>query len=381
MKLFEYSAEQGSWDQVAYDIVGKSKTSASGTSIALVNGGDTLAIGGGPNGTSKGSVIIYAQDETSSKPSSMPSSMPSEMPSGQPSSIPSSWPSSMPSEMPSGQPSSAPSSRPSSMPSDMPSGQPSSAPSSRPSLMPSEKPSSYPSSAPSSRPSSMQSEKPSSRPSSAPSSQPSLLPSEHPSSIPSVTPTISLEPSSQPSAFVEREFMILSQFKKLTDLPMGARDDKNWCLERLLAAGISGGNTLKMRPCETGNIRQTWFYDRQQSVIKSRNGIFCIARDGKQLVAISCTATATNAPKTHISSDALNLTRKPTKGSISMLTDNKNTFYYAIDTIRMFSRVKLLKNGTQNSSYDKWQLRYKGPSEFPSSVSGYSFARQLLYMA
>ena len=162
--------------------------------------------------------------------------------------------------------------------------------------------------------------------------------------------------------------MILSKFKKLTDLRMDNRNDKNWCLERLTVSGSTEGSPLKMRPCETGSIKQMWVFDKQAGVIKSANDIFFIARDGRQLVSQPFTV----APDvtTSISEGALNLTQDGSKtGSISMETANKFKFYFAIDSIRIFSRVKLLKSGTENSSYDKWQLRYHGPSEFPSSVS------------
>ena len=164
--------------------------------------------------------------------------------------------------------------------------------------------------------------------------------------------------------------MILSKFKKLTDLPMGDREDQNWCLERVFSAGTAGvGSPLKMRPCETGKSTQMWFYDRQKTVITSENSGFCIARDGKQLVSKLCTTIEFDAVDTTISDGALNLIKTdPSTGSISMETV-KNKFYFAIDSLKIFSRVKLLKDGTENSSFDKWQLRYKGPSEFPSSVS------------
>ena len=163
--------------------------------------------------------------------------------------------------------------------------------------------------------------------------------------------------------------MILSKFKKLTDLDMGKRNDKNWCLERMVVAGSTEGSPLKMRPCESGKMKQMWFYDRQEEVIKSND--FCIARDGKQLVSKQCDddPTKSSGVRTSISQDALNLNQNSSiTGTISMQT-TKNKFYFAIDSIRIFSRVKLLKSGTENSSYDRWQLRYKGPSEFPSSVS------------
>ena len=132
---------------------------------------------------------------------------------------------------------------------------------------------------------------------------------------------------------------------------------------------------MKMRPCETGKSKQMWFYDRQKNVIRSnKSSDFCIARDGKQLVSKPCSTNTSDAVVTTISDDALNLIQTdPSTGSISMETVKnetvKNKFYFAIDSLKIFSRVKLLKDGTENSSFDKWQLRYKGPSEFPSSVS------------
>ncbi len=165
--------------------------------------------------------------------------------------------------------------------------------------------------------------------------------------------------------------MILSKFKKLTDLPMDGRNDKNWCLERLNTPGANAqGSPLKMRPCDNLRIKQMWLYDRSEKVIISadNNKEFCIARDGRQLVSRACTAGTSNVSTT-ISPGALNLMQDETQtGPISMET-SKNEFYFAIDSLRIFSRVKLLKKGTENSSYDKWQFRYHGPSEFPSSVS------------
>ena len=362
VKLFEFSSEKASWEQVAYDIVGKSKTSASGTSVALVNGGDTLAIGGGPDGTSMGNVIIYVQDETSSKPSAVPSSLPSSEPSTKPSIGPSS------------QPSSAPSKEPSSNPSIVPSSQPSFVPSGKPSTKPSGR-------LPSSQPSYLPSEKPSSHPSDSPSSQPSSTPSRYPSNIPTTSPSVSYKPSNQPSAFVERGFMILSKFQKFADLPMDGREDKHWCLERLLAGGGSQGNPLKMRPCEEEEIRQTWFYDRQTKVITSgsEGGEFCITRNGKQLEAKACGSS--NAD-TLISPGALNLSQEgdATQGSISMKKANKE-FYFVIDSIKIFSRIKLVRKGTENSSFDKWQLRYKGPSDVLNHVSGSIIVHNVQFIA
>jgi hypothetical protein len=149
--------------------------------------------------------------------------------------------------------------------------------------------------------------------------------------------------------------------------------DKNWCLERLMVSGGSGeGSPLKMRPCETGRIKQMWVYDKQEKVImseKNANGEgFCIVRDGKQLVSKQCSTGGGLGVNTTISDGALNLIQNdPKTGWINMETAN-NKFYFAIDPIRIFSRVKLLRSGTENSSYDKWQLRYHGPSEFPSSI-------------
>ena len=129
-----------------------------------------------------------------------------------------------------------------------------------------------------------------------------------------------------------------------------------------------------MRPCENDNFKQMWFYDRKQKVIKSRDNVFCIARNGKQLEATKCPENTDAAPsvETLISDEALNLgkeTGETTLGSISMTNARNKKLYFAIDSIRIFSRVKLLKEGTENSSFDKWQLRYNGPSDFPSVVS------------
>jgi hypothetical protein len=160
---------------------------------------------------------------------------------------------------------------------------------------------------------------------------------------------------------------------------MDERQDQNWCLERFAGTSTGDGGPLKMRPCKTGRIKQMWSYHKQKKVIASLSGEittttnettaagFCITRSGRDLVSTLCTSRPENVD-TIISDEALNLSQDDTSiGSISIKAGNKE-FYLAIDSIRIFSRVKLLKKGTENSSYDKWQLRYKGPSEFPSSI-------------
>ena len=121
----------GTWVQIARDIMGATKDSNSGHGLALDEAGKTIIVGG-PSETG-GSVKVYYQDEFSSHPSVAPSSQPSFTPSTTPSARPSLQPSTTPSARPSLQPSSVPSTSMS----------PSLQPSSGPSLNPSQTPSSF----------------------------------------------------------------------------------------------------------------------------------------------------------------------------------------------------------------------------------------------
>lgn len=45
---------------------------------------------------------------------------------------------------------------------------------------------------------------------------------------------------------------------------------------------------------------------------------------------------------------------------------NGKTLYFGIDTLKIFSRVRLFVAGNRNSSYNSWSVRYEGPSNAPS---------------
>ena len=126
VKLFEFS-DNGEWVQIASDIVGASKDSNTGHSLAIDTTGKTIVVGG-PSETG-GSVLVYYQDEYSSQPSTGPSLGPSAAPSHVPtvfhSSSPSNSPSLTPSALPSNSPSLTPSMQPSIIPSQVPSQNPS----------------------------------------------------------------------------------------------------------------------------------------------------------------------------------------------------------------------------------------------------------------
>jgi hypothetical protein len=345
IKLFQYDKDLDQWDEVANGLTGTARDSAWGYSVDFTGDGKTIAFGGSKDNV--GLVSIYKQDETSDVPSAVPSSNPSALPSIIPSKSPSESPSENPSFKPSREPSAVPSSKPSEFPSEFPSESPSESPSGVPSSNPSESPSNVPSSKPSNKPSTL--------PSSKPSSRPSQVPSTKPSSIPSTPPTDTQQPSQNPSYISERSFKIQTELESFTNLDSNTK----WCLE---TSTKTANSKLVVRPCDLSSSRQSWYLDNGKITLDRTNepGTFCIHDSGKELSLRGCG----NIINAYSFGDGM------FQGSLGpiIVSKSKYDFYFGVDTLRVFSRVRLFRSGAENKSARKWKLSFEGPSDVPSNV-------------
>ena len=312
-----------SWDQIAYDVDGKTSGEKAGTSVAMSTNGDTIIVGApgyqaaGKGGYFEGTVRVYKQTEYSSVPSLLPSSEPSL--SIEPSSSPSL----------SSEPSSSPSV--SIEPSQSPSF--SSQPSSEPSIT------IEPSSSPSL----------SSEPSSSPSV--SIKPSQSPSfsSQPSALPSVSLVPSNLPSAVVDKEFQLISTFGQF-----GEDTEKKWCLT------ASETSKLHVRPCRTYESRsenlQLWKFTESGGLkLAGKTGEFCVKSTFRQ-IELGSTCDNEDVAMTNFSFE---------DGSIIQRKHSK-VWKLGFDPESRFERVRLYRDGTLNDALDKWDIRYS--YELPSSL-------------
>jgi hypothetical protein len=186
-------------------------------------------------------------------------------------------------------------------------------------------------------------------PSLSPSLDPSNKPSSYPSNKPSSYPTVSQGPSASPSAFSERTFMIMSTLNSFT-----AFDDvtRSWCLE---TSSRTGGSTLKVRPCNTSSKNQFWHYDERKLVLATtpipKN--FCIKDEAKDLVLRSCDRVVNSFYFGEGVTDG-------EEGSIYVTRENSQLKkrFFGIDTFKIFSRIRLFREGSENSSAWKWKLSF-----------------------
>uniref|UniRef100_A0A7S3VEX0 Ricin B lectin domain-containing protein n=1 Tax=Chaetoceros debilis TaxID=122233 RepID=A0A7S3VEX0_9STRA len=333
IKLFQYDKDLEKWDEIANGLTGTARDSVWGYSVDFTGDGKTIAFGGSKDNV--GLVSVYKQDETSDVPSAVPSSKPSALPSRIPSKSPSESPSDNPSFKPSREPSAVPSSKPSEFPSEFPS----------------ESPSESPSGIPSSKPSN----KPSTPPSSKPSSRPSQVPSMKPSSIPSITPTDTQQPSQNPSFFSERLFKIQTELESFTNLDSNTQ----WCLE---TSTRTADSKLVVRPCDLSSSRQNWYLDNGKITLARTNvpGTFCIHDSGRLLSLRGCG----NVINSYSFGDGM------VQGNLGPIIVSKDRydFYFGVDTLRIFSRVRLFRSGAENKSARKWKLSFEGPSDVPSEL-------------
>ncbi len=370
--------------------------------------------------SSEPSEVPSSEPTTTSQPSSFPSSEPSSKPSSLPSAEPSLDPSSIPSNMPSSEPSHEPTSVPSRMPSSAPSvsvepssssapsvsaspseeptstsapsvsmvpstvpstsskpsaepstsaapsvsSQPSLVPTSSPSTLPTSVPSKQPSDVPSTVPTSVPSDVPTttSQPSSVPSSVPTKVPSSEPSTQPSAGPSTaptsepSVAPSQKPSSVVGRLFQLRSNYERFGKI---AQADESFCIE---ASAAFPGAKLNMRPCD-GSDNQSWFQDTSGRILLkgTQLGIHYQAKK------LELRGLDSNLPQS--------FTIDEIQHSIHVEKDSGVTFYIGIDASKIFSRLRLFREGDDNESVNSWYKDWFGPSDSPTMTPTHSVRR------
>ena len=194
--IFKFRERTDNWHQLG-GVISDAGSVFLGASVAISQSGKTVVIGSplsNYKGDSSGSTHLYELSEVSCSPTSSPTSHPpSKAPSISPSIVSSFLPSKAPSAIPSFSPAPSPLPSWSSAPTFQPSDKPSSIPSVKPtqSLQPSSLPTVLPSVAPSFLPSQTPTIEPSPVPSSKPSDAPSPSPTAQPSISPSRIPTTS----------------------------------------------------------------------------------------------------------------------------------------------------------------------------------------------
>lgn len=204
ISVFKFQQASSSWVPLGGVISDVGLSHFFGTSIAMTNNGRSI-VAGAPmssyNGRNSGSAYVYGLEEVSCAPTISPTSSPSLTISSNPSMQPTSEPSSFPSLAPTSLPTISEMPSLSITPSASPST--SNLPSLSPSVIPTIVPSASPTKSvhPSSSPQASPSSSPSKNPSPAPSHTPSETHSSFPSSQPSAEPTQSptFSPSSLPS--------------------------------------------------------------------------------------------------------------------------------------------------------------------------------------
>ncbi len=360
-KLYEFNSILDEWIQIASDIVGE-EGGTYGWSIDLSGDGKTVVIGG-PTDHLRGKVQVWYQDQVSNEPSLKPSDRPSWKPSDYPSFAPSSAPSVSLSLRPSSLPSKPPTSEPSPLPSLWPSLWPSELPTIQPSLKPSSPPSTQPTLAPSNwptmKPSLLPSTFPTTKPSNVPSTTPSMHPTVHPSISPSNSPSIS--PSSAPTPFTGRAFRILSNFNGFAGL---SNSNVSWCLQAKTRVPES---LLFVRPCDYSGSevkwKQLWNYDGMRIFLEKSDDL-CIKDEAKQLKLQRCTP---NEGNDFYLGSAMQ-TSDPRSIYVKKANSNK-PFFFIVDNLKIFSRVRLSRKELVNASWNTWELSFEEPSPSPSSSS------------
>jgi hypothetical protein len=214
--------------------------------------------------------------------------------------------------------------------------EPSDAPSDVPSL------SMNPSAAPSDLPSVSSSSSPSDVPSL--SMNPSAAPSDRPSKLPSNQPSLSSSPSSSPSSQFDLVFQIKSTFSGFAST--------EWCLT---VENKNLFSKLHVRPCKFySNVRdnlQLFATDVYgQLKLKGPNDQYCVASTSRLVQTQGCEGLS------GVVDESL---------QISVLRDGKlgqfkagQQFFLGFDPEKRFSRIRLYKAGTFNTSLDKWNIVY-----------------------
>ncbi len=204
-------------------------------------------------------------------------------------------------------------------------------------------------------PSTAPSTSPSSAPSSEPSSAPSSMPSKTPSEEPTTTNVPSTAPSSAPSNRYNRPFQIRSTYKRF-DKVVGS--GQTWCIQ---AASSNAPAKLNMRPCD-GSSLQTWIFDDNGMVVLEDYPNFAIDFEARVIRLGSKGSAKSKNYKFVIDTNS----GTDRQNSISVEKESGKTFFIGIDPSKLFSRLRLYKNGEDNESLFQWHIDYHGPSSSPS---------------
>ncbi len=113
-----------------------------------------------------------------------------------------------------------------------------------------------------------------------------------------------------------------------------------------------------MRPCN-GNPNQTWFQNADGKIVLKET-IAAISFEGKRLLL-----KATQYAQAFVIDEA--------NHSISVTRENSGVkLYIGIDASKIFSRLRLFKDGDDNKSINSWYIDHFGPSESPTMTPTHS---------
>ncbi len=186
---------------------------------------------------------------------------------------------------------------------------------------------------------------PTSVPTSGPSLTPSMTPSTSPSSMPSTSALPTDVPSSMPSTLADRPFSIKSSYAKLEGLiDEEGGNISSWCLE---SSGLGANAGLYVRPCDSSNNYQTWYFDTEGKLRLDSFTEFCMTYEGMSLGVRSC-------------NDAKSFTFDRNNNAIAVVKQSNKTFYICVNEFKTFSRLKLLNAYIANSSWNTWHMDFMG---------------------
>ena len=143
--------------------------------------------------------------------------------------------------------------------------------------------------------------------------------------------------------------MMKSTYVKYENLP----GDNSWCLQ---TKTIEPNSILFVRPCNSTEAKQKWYFNATSSQIGIEDSVFCIQHSAKRLFLADC-------------KDVVNpFTIDNAQNAIYVTNTFGKDLYFGVDNIKIFSRVRLFKESVRNSSWNTWKRMYEGPSEGPSAL-------------
>ena len=161
------------------------------------------------------------------------------------------------------------------------------------------------------------------------------------SNQPSSQPSLSMSPSISPSYYSDRIFKIKSNYYRFEDLT--GSNTMDWCIE---ITTITPGSALKVRPCDNASLKQRWYYE--DGNIKLRDTLqveFCMKDEANQLSLQKCEDVSST------------FTFEPPSGIV--VTRNNKRWFVVIDSMKIFSRIRLSKEGFLNGIPDSWEVAYE----------------------